>query len=356
MTLLIVISACTTSEPSDPTDVETTTSTAPSQATTTLQAPPEVDVGVDLESGVLRLAVVGEVSEEAWSGHFAYWDAINRDLAGVGGRFEVELVRVDSAPDARTVGALAVSMRAPGDDRLPGDLLVAAPARQTDEPGLTDLTAVDTAVSLSAGRRALVGGELELSGLPAYADEILVVDPAADCPPGIVEAPDVPAVELDELEAAESPNLYYLCTPVDGTLSAAAAVLNAAPGSTLAVPGSAWKPELAEQLSGTVVYVIGYVPGPGVEGAPAAEVMAAVLGPEQWAGDEIDGYLSALSMHAVLERALAADDLTRSGVVEAADSVQAISLGFGENQVAVGILDTSSQTGVRFLGWVPSSG
>ena len=124
----IVMIACTdSSEPSDTTlaEVPTTSSLAP---TITLLPPPEIDLGVDFESGVLRLAVVGQISDDMWAGHLAYWDSVNDDLGGVGGRFEVELVAVDSIREAMAVGALAVGIDVGDDAGTVLELLVATQA------------------------------------------------------------------------------------------------------------------------------------------------------------------------------------------------------------------------------------
>ena len=72
--------------------------------------------------------VVGQISDDMWAGHLAYWDSVNDDLGGVGGRFEVELVAVDSIREAMAVGALAVGIDVGDDAGTVLELLVAPPA------------------------------------------------------------------------------------------------------------------------------------------------------------------------------------------------------------------------------------
>ena len=95
---------------------------------------------MDLESGVLRLAVVGQISDDMWAGHLAYWDSVNDDLGGVGGRFEGELVTVDSIREAMAVGALAVGIDVGDDAGTVLELLVATQAGSPTDGRLANLT------------------------------------------------------------------------------------------------------------------------------------------------------------------------------------------------------------------------
>ena len=122
--VLAAVAACTTNSGPDTSAPGDTTSTS-AASTTTAVPPPTVDLGVDLEAGVLRLGVVGEITDDRWSGHLAYWDSVNDDLGGVGGRFEVELVAVDTLRDALAVGVLAVSIDAGDDPGVVQEILVA---------------------------------------------------------------------------------------------------------------------------------------------------------------------------------------------------------------------------------------
>ena len=64
--------------------------------------------------------------------------------------------------------------------------------------------------------------------------------------------------------------------------------------------------------------------------------------------------MAALSMHVVLDSALADGDLTRSSVRASAADVGDLDLGFGSSgEMVVGVADVSSPTGVRFVAWVP---
>ena len=341
----IVMIACTdSSEPSDTTlaEVTTTSSLAP---TITLLPPPEIDLGVDLESGVLRLAVVGQISDDMWAGHLAYWDSVNDDLGGVGGRFEVELGAVDSIREAMAVGALAVGIDVGDDAGTVLELLVATQAGSPTDGRLANLTVGDGDAQLVVAVENL--GRLALDSVPSTS--VLVSHPDRQCEE--VSSMDVTTAALGAISEIGSPVVYLLCLPGHALLAGAAEVLAANPGSLLVVPGAEWSPGLAVQLQGTTVVVAGYVPEPGLDDAPAADVMGLALGPAPWPRDLVDGYTRALSIHVVIERALATGNLTRLAVRDIAADLGDVSLGFGDGRVPVGVADTSSPTGVRFVVW-----
>ena len=304
-------------------------------STVTFVAPPEVDIGVDVEAGIVMLAVVGDVSDDLWEGHFAYWNDVNSALGGLGGQFDIELVRVATADDANTVGALAVSISASDD---------------ASAKSVVDLTRRTIAASLDAAETAISTGAV-LDGTRQLVS--VVGDGSADCPDGAVR--DTSRVALGGIAPSESPGVYVLCVGAADVLTAAAEVLTANPGSAIVIPGQLWRPELARLLEGSDVVIAGYVPEPGTEGAVAADVMGLTLGLPPWSADLVDGYTQALSLHAVLEAALAAGDLTQESIVQRSSMVLDVDLGFGPPQVPVGVLDTSSATGVRTLVWVSTT-
>lgn len=347
LVLVLAVSACTVeADPTDPTDDPTTTTTE--ATTTTVVPPPEVDVGVDLEAGVLRLAVVGDVSDDLWAGHFAYWDSVNQELGGVGGRFSVELVRVPSLSDIDQVGALAVSLDA-GDDRgaTPGVLVVAQP----DGSGTNRLA--DLLGGTADRQLAIAVTALDRLGevvAPVPERVLLVQHPERSCSDN-AGLSGVEAVGVDSVPATGAPLVALLCVPEEELLSAAAAALRDNPGSLLVVPGAEWAPERAAQLDGSQVVVAGYLPEPGADGVPGADLMGLLLGAGPWSGDLVAGYRWALSVHAVLERALAQGDLTRRGLVQTAEDLGPIDVGFQSGRIAIATLDTSSPTGLRFALW-----
>lgn len=351
LTVSIVLAACTTST-SDPTrpTVADEAPTGSSDSSATLAPPPEVDIGVDLESGVIRLAVVGDVEGDLWEGHFTYWNSVNIDLGGVGGRYEVELVRIDTIADAKEVGALAISLDTGPDPGVVLDMLVAQPMGLVPRGGrLPDLIGVSLEASLDAARVSF--SDAEVWGTPeeiGVAGELLVTSPEMTCP-NFVARVQIDAVELGSIPTAEEPHRYYLCVGTDQVLTAAGEALSASPGSVIVVPGTSWRPELADRLDGSTVVIAGYVPEPGTDGAPASDVMALLLGAPPWTGDLVKGYTTALSMHAVLEAALTDGNLSRESVREIVPSVIGADLGFGPGGVPVGILDTDSPTGVRIV-------
>ena len=260
--MVLCLAACTDVEPTETTLVTTTTSVPIEATTTTALAPPVIDLGVDLESGVLRLAVVGDLTDDLWAGHFAYWNSVNDDLGGVGGRFQVELVTVGSIRDAMAAGALAVSVDVGDDARVVLELLAAGDASVSGR--LADLTAFPIGPQVVAGLASLatpLGGDLGWTGEEA----ILVTHPNTNCSdvdPALTRNP------VGAIEAREEPALFVLCVPAETVLATAAEALRASPGSMLLVPGSVWSPELAAQLAGTTVLVSGYLPAPGTRGRP----------------------------------------------------------------------------------------
>ena len=187
LVLILVFAACVQSgESTDSTTADglTTSSTATSSAaiSTAALSPPEVDIGVDLESGVIRLAVVGPISDDLWAGHFAYWNSVNDELGGIGGRYEVELIRVDSITDAKSVGALAVSIDAGGDNRVVLDMLVAELHRGPGASGrLPDLTRHSVADGLDAAHVAITTVDPEDEIQAVFGPDVLVAAQSMNC-------------------------------------------------------------------------------------------------------------------------------------------------------------------------------
>ena len=136
-------------------------------------------------------------------------------------------------------------------------------------------------------------------------------------------------VSRGAVPSSDSVNVYYLCVRFEDVLAAAGEALTAAPGSILVIPGPLWRPELAAALDGSTVVVAGYLPEPGLDQAPAADVMGLTLGLPPWSGGLLDGYTAALSMHAVLELALLDGDLTRDSVREMSEAAYPTALGLG---------------------------
>ena len=56
-------------------------------------------------------------------------------------------------------------------------------------------------------------------------------------------------------------------------------------------------------------------------------------------------------LHAVLERGLAQGDLTRRGLVQTAEDLGPIDVGFQRDRTALATLDPTSPTGLQFLLW-----
>lgn len=342
---VLAAAACTESAtPTEPT-APALTAVPPEATNTTALPPPEIDLGVDLEAGVLRLAVVGDIPDDLWAGHLAYWDSVNNDLGGVGGRFEVELVGVDSIREAMAAGSLAVSLDLGDDPDTVLEILVATQAGKRSAGRLSDLTVGASGKQLVAGLDSLA--LLALEAVPEVT--MLVTHPDRDC--GELTADSV--APLGAIPQHGEPLVYLLCVPGDVVLSSAAEALGANPGSVLVVPGAAWSPRLAEQLEGSVVVVAGFLPEPGVDDAPGADLMGLVLGEGPWSGDLVDGYTRALSMHVVIERALTAGDLTRLGVRTIAGEMGAAAIGFGSGRIPIGRSEIASPTGVRFVVWAP---
>ena len=346
--MAIIAAACTTdsTDPTTATSGDATTTTI--GTTTTALPPPTVDVGVDLEASIIRLALVGPIPDDLWTGHFAYWNSVNSDLGGVGGRLTVELVRVASADEARELGALAVSIDESEDD-APRDML-AMRRRTVMLPGgyIADLTRATTDESLTAARRSITDGAVPFDRA-GYGAELLIADTGCT---EFGDTLDIDRVAPGEISPAETAAIVYVCVDHDASASVAAAALSARPGSLLVFASGSWRPGLATLLDGADVLIAGYVSGPAVDGAPAGDIMGLVLGSGPWSSDLIDGYTTALSMHAVLEAALDTGDLTQASVRAAVDTLADAAFGFG-TEIHLGRLDVGEPTGV---GVITSSG
>ncbi len=326
---LLVAAACTSGSPSTAEPVVTTGAPPVSTgATTTSSAVREtaVDIGVDPENAVIVAAVV-QPSAAALAGHRAYWASVNADLGGIGGELGVELFETDTADDAFTGEAAVVSL-----DEGPvvpvGAIFALAPQQTIEarEAGrILDVTRptlgqmVSAAAQLAADEAFAGTGELGVAA-------------GASCP-------------YDPMTYQISGGLGSPFVLICGTPDEAAALLAEVDGVVL-LTNEAWSPDLSvpEQT-----YVLGAIPEPGAE-TPASDVLASVIDSQPWDPAFVRGYTAALTTHLALERAYAAGDLTRSGILEVGRALGTPDVGFGPpGTVTVAVPDESSPTGLRTI-------
>lgn len=331
---LLLAAGCTSS--GDDSQVTTTTTTAPTtratEPTTVVTEPPvAVDRGVDVESEVISIGVIGEPSDELLSGLSAYWTWVN-DTGGIGGRFAVEVIGFAGMAEAGAGRAVAVISTDVPPDPDPAMLVVTEPGA-AGPAMLGDLVRPTVAGQVGAAA-VLVGGE------PAA---VVVGE-------GAPEACSSPPDGWDPVAAAGVDPAERTVVVCD---AAAARALLA--GDTdflrLVILADVWEADLAASLGERAATVVGSVPGPGVDAAPAGELLALVLGEGPWPAETLRGYTLALTMHSVLSEALAGRDLTRRAVVAAAGRTGR-DLGFGPPGVSVGEVDPESPTGVRVTDWI----
>lgn len=331
LAIALLAAACTstTGGEAEPVPEEpTTTSSLAIEPTATTQPPPQlvVDIGVDLESGVIIAAVVTP-SAAALAGHRAYWASVNLDLGGVGGELDVELFERASADAAFTSNVAVISLDQ-GPTEPVGPILAIAPSQTID--------------SVAAGRTldvtrptlgAVVSAASRLAADPDFlAEGTLGVVAGASCPF------DPMTYQLTEGTGAD---FVLVC----GTPEEARAALSDI-GGVVFLTYEAWSPDLASDLPEDT-YILGAVPEPGAD-APAAEILATVADQEPWDPEFVRGYTAALTTHLALERAYSEGDLTRSGIMAAARDMVDADPGFGpKGSVTVAVPDDESPSGLR---------
>lgn len=326
LTLLLVAGACTTTGTA-PDGVQDTSSTPVvpagdglAESTTVATAPPIlVDHGVGVESAVISIGLVDGRPADFVNAYAAYWNSLN-ERGGIGG-FSVEVAAVTSVAEAAGLDLLAITA-------LP------------DAPPAAVVPVVADLITPSVGRVLASGHVLELILAGANPAEIrMIVDETS---PDACRSVPWTVVSADE-SVLDAGDVAVLCTDPQ---TSAALLTGAGEFTAVSILARAWDPSLVDLVVDRPVEVIGVLPGPGVDDAPAGELLAAVLGDAPWSTDALAGYAAARSMHAVIEAALAGADLRRSAVTAAIDAAATLDFGFGQG-IAAGHADASSPTGVR---------
>ncbi len=328
---LAFVTACTstTGGQAEPVpEAPTTTSSLVIEPTATTPPPPRllVDVGVDLENGVIIAAVVMP-SAAALAGHQAYWASVNLDLGGVGGELDVELFERETADAAFTSNVAVISLDQGAVEPV-GPIFAMAPTQTID--------------SVAAGR-TLDATRPTLGAVVSAASQLaLDADFVAEGTLGVVAGASCPFDPMTyQLTEGAGADFVLVC----GTPAEAVAALADIDGVVF-LTYEAWSPDIAAELPEDT-YVLGAVPEPGTD-APAAEILATVADEQPWDPEFVRGYTAALTTHLALERAYAAGDLTRAGVQTAARTMDDADPGFGpRDSVTVAVPDEDSPSGLR---------
>ncbi len=286
-----------------------------------------VGIGVDVEAEVISLGLIAASSEDFRVGYAAYWDAQNAG-AGVGG-FSVEVVEFSSAEDASEsdVAAASIAGTRPdgeGDLALVGDLIAPAPG---------DVVAVASTFPTLLDGVDIVGYDIVIdSRSPTQCRE---------------PAPGRTVIEAGEA-AIEDAAIVVLCT---NPQTANELIEAGGDWTAVAVVAWSWDPIAATLAGDRPLVIVGSTPGPGVDDAPAGEIVPLSLDEDRWTFDMFAGYTAALSLHAVLELAMRGGDVRRAAISAAIEEAAGLDLGFGPQGIAIGQADLASPTGVLVVEW-----
>lgn len=306
-----------------------------------------------------RVAVIGE---PLTNGNRAYWDYVNEELGGVGGKYQVELDIQDSAYDPPT--AVQKYNQIKGDvvmfnqllgtpivnallEQLTADNIVAQPASLDSfwvrEQNLLPIGApyqiqaingINWWVTEGGGSEQSKictltqddpYGEAGKEGVDFVMEELGME--LTDTAVFSIGNPDF-TTQITQLQGAGCDTVWLTSTPTDTASALAKAAelgytpqwLAQSPTWIGAFVESALMPYLQE-------YFIWISEGPeyGDESAPGMSELLRVQ--EQYAPDQVPdiyfnfGYLESIAVHQVLEAAVANGDLSREGIVEAMNSI-----------------------------------
>jgi len=312
-----------------------------------------------------RVAVIGE---PLTNGNKAYWDYVNKELKGVGGKYKVELVIEDSAYDAPT--AVQKYNQIKGDvvmfnqllgtpivnallEQLTADNIVAQPASLDSfwvrEQNLLPLGApyqiqaingIDWWVTEGGGseqkkictlRQDDPYGEAGQAGVDFALDKLgMTLADEATFPVG---NPDFTA-QITQLQGKGCELVWLTSTPTDtGSALAKAAELGFAPqwmGQSPTWIGAFVDSPLMPYLQKNFIWV-SEGPEYGDTSAPGMKELLRIQ--DTYAPDQVPdiyynfGYLESKAVHQVLEAAVKNGDLSREGIVEAMNSIDEIDFG-----------------------------
>lgn len=323
--MLVLCAACTPSDADQTTTTPPPAETAASQptSTTTTLPPIAVDRGFDVEAGIVSIGLAGRWPDETVDGYARYWQAVN--AAGGIDDVLVEVVAIPQPGDAPSLDVAAVSSGAPIDG----------------VPVVANLVMADVYEAFAADPLRFAP-EAEASG------GVILVDVTSPDACRRVGEPFA-VLEATEWDPATGPAAVFCTAPVGPDAIGVVAGVGA---PALVLLPSAWRPAPDGVFPPDVpVRVVGVLPGPGTDDAPAGELIPAALGAGPWTPHELDGYGLARSMHAVLEIALTNRDLTRVGIEAATGEASGADFGFGPG-VPVALPDSNSPTGLAVTSWI----
>jgi ABC-type branched-subunit amino acid transport system substrate-binding protein len=306
-----------------------------------------------------RVAVIGE---PLTNGDRAYWDYVNEELGGVGGKYPVELVVEDSAYDAPTAVQKYNEMK--GDvvmfnqllgtpivnallEQLQGDDIVAQPASLDSfwvrEQNLLPIGApyqiqaingIDWYVNDGGGstdskicilRQDDPYGEAGLEGVEFVLDDLgMELASEATFPVGNADF----TAQITQLQGDGCEAVWLTSTPTDtGSALGKAAELGYAPkwlGQSPTWIGAFIDSPLLPYLEANYVW-ISEGPEYGDDSVPGMSELLRIQ--ETYAPDQAPdiyfnfGYLESKAVHQVLEAAVENGDLSREGIIEAMNSI-----------------------------------
>jgi ABC-type branched-subunit amino acid transport system substrate-binding protein len=311
-----------------------------------------------------RVSVIGN---PLTNGNKAYWDYVNDELGGVGGKYKVELVIEDSAYDAPTavqkyngmkdsvvmfnqlLGTPIVNALLP---QLKTDNVVAQPASLDSfwvrEQNLLPIGApyqiqaingIDWYVTEGGGEGKKICtlrqddpyGEAGQQGVD-FALEQLEIDPGEEVT-FTVGNPDFTA-QITQLQGANCEMVWLTSTPTDtASAMAKSAELGYMPqwmGQSPTWIGAFVTSAIMPYLQQNYIWVS---EGPEYGDTSAAGMSELLRIQEQYAPDQVPdiyfnfGYLESSAVHQVLEKAVENGDLSRDGIIEAMNSIDELDFG-----------------------------
>ena len=384
MTVLVVLSACTTR-------VEDTTTTSVAAPATTTSTEPAVLTGAGIVDDTITVAALLPLSgtlqafgQSALEGHEVYWAYVNDVLGGVGGTYAVRVTPLDTAYDEETARLLWAANQAQSlaISSILGSPITGAVVNEIGSKQVL-IAAGSQASSWSASPNVLLN-----LGLPTYRDQIagaivagrveepvLAAEPplglvfqegayfGEDCLAGFDQATDRDAAgaaislglaasstefsePLTTMQLAEVETLFVCSSPeallqimatldlleYRPTVIVASQSYDAGLPAVLGPDGS----EAAGLEALENVYVIGSLP-PFESNEPGMKLLRdnlarfdtrlpdrAIVNPWFYLG-----YTQAATFHLILEEALSGGDLTWEGVWSARDRLGDVDFGFG---------------------------
>jgi ABC-type branched-subunit amino acid transport system substrate-binding protein len=369
---MLVLGAC---GGRDDDDAATTTTAAPADTTDDNGEEPEPAgdpvPGPGFDGETIRLGVLTPTSGPAaiignplTAGNQAYFDALNEEEGGVGGRYRVELIIEDSAYDATTAGQRYTAIR---DDVVAFVQILGTPVVNSLLPDLIDDEIVAAPATLDSAwvrepNLLAVGGPYQIQAIngvdwwysqPENAGQVLctlasddeygdtgvdgtefaaenlgieIASRATFPAPSATRPAQTFEAQLSQLQSAGCEVIVFIALPSDMGALTTALTENTAYNPIILGQSPTWVslfagfPYLQENY-----YVLAEGAEYGDESVPGMAELVRIQ--DTYAPDVVPdfyftfGYLQAMAMHQVLEVAVARGDLSRQGIFSAMESV-----------------------------------